>query len=104
MAFEHKIRLTQGKFAVVDRLDLDWLSRHKWYAKRNTSKNSPNGKYYAARCNWINGRCETVYMHREIMNCPDDMEVDHKNDNSLCNKHVNLIICTRKEHMNKVYT
>ncbi len=97
------IRLTQGKFAEVDISDLVYLSQYKWYAKKNTSGSSENGKYYAARCTYGNGQKRTVYMHREIMECPDGKEVDHKNDNSLCNKRRNLVVCTRKEHMNRVY-
>ena len=98
------IRLTQGLFTEVDTESLIWLSNFKWYAKKNTSKNSEHGKYYAARSIKVNRVSITIYMHREIMDCPQDKEVDHKNDNSLMNKRDNLVVCSRSEHMNKVYT
>lgn len=97
------IRLTQEKWVEVDKDDLIWLTRYKWYAKKNKSKSSPEGKFYAARSYRIGGFPITVYMHREIMDCPDSKEVDHKNDNSLCNKRENLVVLTRKQHMNKMY-
>jgi len=37
------IPLTQGKFAIVDAEDYDWLSRYKWYATK--AKNT----FYACR-------------------------------------------------------
>ena len=92
------IRLTQGKFAEVDSLDLLWLSQHKWYAKRTTSLKEEFGTYYAARSRKVNGVSITIYMHREIMECPDGKEVDHRNGNSLFNKRKNMRVCTKAEN------
>jgi len=92
------IRLTQGLFTEVDAEDVKWISRYKWYAKRNTSKSEEFGKYYAARGKRVDGTTITIYMHRQIVGCPEDKEVDHKSGNSLCNKRENLRICTRSQH------
>lgn len=97
------IRLTQGMFTEVDSCDLKELSQYKWYAKRNTSQGVDYGKYYAARGIKEDGVCKTIYMHREIVNCPDGYEVDHKNDDSLCNKSENLQTVTRAEHRKRRY-
>lgn len=41
-------------------------------------------------------------LHRYIMNCPDDMVVDHINGNKLDNRKCNLRICTvQQNNMNK---
>lgn len=39
-------------------------------------------------------------LHREIMNCPDGLVIDHKNHNRLDNRSSNLRICTQKENSN----
>lgn len=43
--------------------------------------------------------CEKQLLHRYIMNCPDDMVVDHINHNTLDNRKENLRICTFKENI-----
>ena len=82
------IPLTQGKFAIVDAEDYDWLSQYKWYAsKQGTS-------FYACR---VKGST-TVSMHREIMKAPKGLMCDHKNHNSLDNRKSNLRLCTRAQN------
>lgn len=89
------IPLTQGKFAKVDDLDYEWLSKHKWYAQRNAS----DGLFYAARGKRVNGRVIKIYMHRQITDCPPGKEVDHGNRDSLDNRRENIKVCTRKENL-----
>jgi len=91
-----EIKLTQGKFAIVDDADYNWLNQWKWYAKICS-----NGKrIYVARFQRINGKPTTIYMHRIITNCPEDKEVDHINGDSLDNRRKNLRIVTRSENSN----
>lgn len=92
------VRLTQGLFTIVDEKDLHWITRYKWYAKRTTAKNKDYGTYYAARHKRINGVEYTIYLHREITNCPEGMEVDHRDGNSLDNTEENLRVCTRSQN------
>lgn len=91
------IRLTQGKFAIVDAADYERLAQHKWCAVRNRDT------FYAARAS--KGR--QIKMHREILKAPADMQCDHKNHNGLDNRRCNLRLCTaaqnqynRKPHRN----
>jgi len=96
-----QIPLTQGKFAIVDIEDYEWLSEHKWFAKKTKSASEPNGQYYAARSQRTkkSNAVKTIYMHREIMNCPDGKEVDHANNNKLDNRRENLRVCTKQENI-----
>jgi len=89
---DEKIRLiplTQGKLAIVDADDYDWLSKYKWYGAR------AGGKFYA--CRSIKQR--TIGMHREIMGEPKGMFIDHRDGNSLNNRKSNLRICTPAQNV-----
>jgi hypothetical protein len=78
--------------ALVDAVDFDWLSQWKWtcdqqgYARRMTSG--------------VGGvKRNVVFMHRQIMDAPDGMDVDHKNHNRLDNRRANLRVCTRSQNL-----
>lgn len=83
------IALTKGKFTLVDAEDYDRLMRHKWTAYY------ASGKWYAAR----NAKGTSVMMHREIMNTPKGMVVDHINGRSLINCKFNLRNCTQSQNI-----
>jgi len=94
-----RIPLTQGKFALVDDKDYDWLSRWKWhYVKAYYSKRELG--YAVRHPEMKNGKRDTVIlMHREIVNTPKEMETDHKNGNGLDNRRSNLRMCTRSQNL-----
>jgi len=83
------IPLTKRQVAIVDAADYAWLSQYRWFAKGGR-----DGKYYAGRVQ--KGR--TILMHREIMNPPPGMVVDHINANSLDNRRRNMRNCTPREN------
>lgn len=84
-----EIKLTQGHVALVDDSDFDVLNKHKWcYA---------NG--YAVRNVLINGKQKTIWMHRQILNAPVGLEVDHADGNRSNNQRSNIRLCTRTENM-----
>lgn len=85
-----RISLTQGKFALVDDVDYEWLNQWKWHlhkAKR---------ALYAIR----NTQRTTVKMHREILGLKynDGKQCDHINGNGLDNQKHNLRICSHQEN------
>ena len=84
------IPLTQGYDAIVDDEDYDSLSGFKWFACVYT-----NG-VYAMRGRRISepGTQKHIRMHRQIMNAPDGMLVDHINRNPLDNRRENLRLVT----------
>jgi hypothetical protein len=90
-----EIPLTQGKVALVDDEDFDFLNQWKWCAhvKSHTS--------YAERCVWNSElkKCRYLGMHRVIMNPIENMEVDHINHNGLDNRKCNLRIVTHRENI-----
>jgi hypothetical protein len=84
-----KIMLTRNKFCTIDDDDYELCSKYKWHCL------GTNDKYlYSARTE--NGK--TILMHREILNCPNHLCVDHINGNTLDNRKENLRICTKAEN------
>lgn len=93
------IPLTQGKVALVDDADYDWLNQWKWYAHKARS-----GGFYAMRRSLENGKYFTIRMHRQILGLEqgDKRYSDHQNHNTLNNCRDNIRICTsRQNSMNR---
>jgi len=87
-----QIPLTQEKVALVDDTDYEHFNQWNWhytsegYAARNASRKTPGGR-------------KKIFMHREIMQTPDDMEVDHRDGNGLNNQRYNMRNCTHAKNM-----
>ena len=86
-----EIDLTQGKKAIVDDEDYEWLSQWKWYYAHTgyAVRNSPRvlGKHYM------------IFMHREIMHTPQGMDTDHIDGNGLNNLRINLRVCSHSRNL-----
>lgn len=82
------IKLTQGKFTVIDAEDLPLVSGHSWFAMKN-------GRHWCAGRNErkSDGKRATVYLHRQLMGFPS-AEVDHRDRNGLNNRRSNLRLAT----------
>jgi hypothetical protein len=80
-----RIPLSDGFYAYVDAADYEWLSQWAWHLQDG----------YAVR--WDHGK--KIYMHRQIMQPPEGMVVDHINRNRADNCRSNLRVCTRDENM-----
>ena len=78
--------------------DWDWLRlcRYKWRVKNNGQGHESIARTYQKK-----GIHYTVYMHRVIMNTPDDLECHHKYGNTFDNQTENLENLTKQEHMKK---
>lgn len=87
-----QIPLTQGKFALVDDEDYDFvMSYGKWGIEKR--KNT----IYATRKILIDGRMKRVYMHSIVMKS-NGAQVDHKFGDGLDNRKENLRICTHAQN------
>lgn len=87
-----KIPLTQGKFALVDDEDFEWLNQYKWYAAKQSNI------FYAWRKVGKYPNQKTIRMHRQIMNAPKNQDIDHINHNGLDNRKFNLRFCTDSQN------
>jgi hypothetical protein len=82
-----RIALAHGGFVLVDAADFEWLNRYRWTARGTGG--------YATR--YEKGRM--ISMHREIMNAPRGMVVDHIDHNKQNNCRSNLRTCTRRQNV-----
>ena len=69
--------------AIIDLDDIDRVKDYKWTYSHG----------------YVVNRKSRMSLHRLIMDCPDDMVVDHWNHNKLDNRRDNLRICTQQENM-----
>ena len=90
-----QIPLTQGKFAVVDDEDYDWLMKYKWCARKRVDGIT----WYACRKIYVDGRWYQQQMHRLILNPPEYLVCDHINGDGLDNRRTNLRLATTKQNV-----
>ena len=80
-----EIPLTQGKVALVDDADYDWLMQWKWCASET------HGVFYAIRhTSRRNPPRKIIFMHRAILGVPGGVLVDHRDFDGLNNQRYNL--------------
>jgi hypothetical protein len=89
-----RIYLGEGEWTIVELEDYYRLGNLKW------GINGSGDRYYAVRnVKTGTGKTKRVYMHREIMNPPAGLFVDHKNNDPLDNRRANLRLATRSQNM-----
>lgn len=89
-----QIALTQGKFAIVDDMDFEVLSKFKWYAW------CMRGAFYAMRnIRKEDGKKTTIAMHRQILGeYRSGVHIDHVNHNTIDNRRCNLRPCDNQQN------
>lgn len=88
------IRLTKGKFAIVDEEDYEKVNQYHW----GVTNSSGCETLYACRTVMCNGKKKKILMHRFIMNAKS-LDIDHRNGNGLHNYKSNLRECTENQNM-----
>ncbi|MGA2092507.1 MAG: HNH endonuclease [Sedimentisphaerales bacterium] len=93
-----RIPLGDGVYTIVD-VDVFYrLSHHKW-----NFRSGRKGKLYAVRnVQTPNGLTKQLSLHREIINPPDGLIVDHLNGKSLDNRIANLRPATYSQNAQNV--
>lgn len=96
-----EIKLTQGKIAIVDDADFEWLNQWKWYAYWSRHY------WYAIRTDCSFQEKRTVRMHRAILEYHGfdltGLDVDHINHDGLDNRLINLRPATRNQNQQNQY-
>jgi hypothetical protein len=81
-----KIKLSQGRYALIDDADYELVSKYKWHYLKIG---------YAASKSSVG-----IYMHRLIQNPPKGMVVDHINGDTLDNRRANLRALSIRDNVN----
>jgi len=85
-----RIKLTRGKFTLVDDNDFKYLNKWKWYC---------SSRGYAMRDIKAEGEKRmAILMHRLITNAPTGTVIDHINGDKLDNRRNNLMVVTQHEN------
>jgi hypothetical protein len=88
-----QIKLTQGKVALVDDEDYDFLNKFKWCF---------NGRYAARSTILSDGSKGHLLMHRLILLSRHGESTDHRDEDKLNNSRGNLRKCTQTENNRNV--
>jgi hypothetical protein len=89
-----KIYLDEGKWTILDAEDYYRYAGFKWCI------GGDKGKFYAIRGQMISpADSKIVRLHRLIMNAPEGLLIDHKNNNGLDNRRANLRLATHSQNM-----
>lgn len=93
------IPLTQGKFAIVDSCDYDFLMQWKWHAHKRKKKQSDGYRWYAMSHSLTDKK--SIMMHWEIskrMGWSELLWCDHKDNDGLNNTRDNLRPCSPSQN------
>jgi len=89
----HRVGSLISGYTLVDDADYEHLNKFKWLSETAG---------YIRRYDYTKTKRAVVLMHREIMNPPKEMHIDHANGKVYDNRRSNLRICTRSQNqMNK---
>jgi hypothetical protein len=89
-----KIFIGEDRYTIVEPKDYYRLNNFHWCI--NVSRRNIYAVRLVLTDNW---QLKKVRMHREIMNAPDGLLVDHKNGKTLDNRRANLRLATHSQNM-----
>lgn len=81
--------ITNGQ-VIIDEASLPIFNMFRWHV-------GDNG--YAIWRGILDGRKQTIRLHRLLTQCPKDKVVDHINHNKLDNRLINLRVCTQSDNL-----
>ena len=91
------ISLTQGKFAMVDDVDFDWLNQWKWYPRKWKGSRTTYVVRNVSVKEFSSVGKRQLTMHEMLL--PGVSKVDHKDNDGLNNQRQNLRPATHQENI-----
>jgi hypothetical protein len=90
-----EVELSKGKVALVDDDSFDLVTGYTWHCSHIHGKDI----HYAKTNIRVGDRQKQIWMHRLILGCPSNKEVDHIDSNGLNNQKSNLRIATHQQNL-----
>lgn len=90
------IPLSQGRFAKVDYSDFEWASQFNWFVW--IPSGAPQLIYAVRKVRLPSGNYSKRLLHRELLNAPRGVEVDHWDRDGLNNRRKNLRFCSTSQN------
>ncbi len=91
-----EIPISRGLVTLVDDIDFPRLNNYRWYAWKPKECSS----FYVVRNHLVTDEpTASTKMHREILNAPKGLRVDHIDGNGLNNTRANLRLATHQQNM-----
>lgn len=91
-----KIKINSKKFGeriiLIDKTDWKLVSQYRWHVV------NWHGILYAITNVMVDGKQNTIKMHRLILKAPRHLQVDHINKNGLDNRRHNIRLCTASQN------
>lgn len=84
------------KSILIDDEDYDKIKNYNWFPYYDSHVDN---YYIRANAPRNKGNSKTIFLHRFILNNPDNTMVDHINGDTLDNRKCNLRICTKSQNM-----
>jgi len=78
---------------LVSDIDYEYLSGFTWHIMKTKFS-----KLYVRRWDCMSKPKKAIFMHREILNAPSNMQVDHIDNNTLNNTRENLRLATKQQN------
>ncbi len=99
-----EIPLTQGKVALVDDKDFEYLNQWKWHTQKIRNHKGQKPLFYAMRSiKNEDGKIVANLMHVEILGKELGCEVDHRDGNGLNNLRNNLRHLTHRQNCQNLH-
>lgn len=86
-------KIVHGLETQIDPEDVFLLKKYNYHPIKDKGNN-----IYLRRSVRKNNKCETEFLHKDIINPPKGMQVDHINGDTLDNRKCNLRPCTRLQN------
>lgn len=90
-----RIKLSQGKFAIIDKEDLEKVSPYKWTYQLAYRGKTRDIEYAFRHTEGSHKTRRRVYLHQEILG---GQWIDHVNGNGLDNRKSNLRFCNNSQN------
>lgn len=91
-----RVICADGAVFLIDASDINTLREWEWRCRKTNTKAR---SAYVVRTGQIAGKSRIILLHREILQAPKGLTVDHRNGDGLNNRRHNLRLATQRQNV-----